>query len=150
MKNIFFSFLVMQSAFWAFAQCDGSNVQSGETSMKIKIIVGGNEFTAVMYDNGTAQSFISRLPITVNMVELNGNEKYYTFPQNLPGGTAQSPGTIYAGDIMLWSSNTLVLFYKTFSTRYSYIRIGRIENASGLETALGRGNIEVTFMVQQD
>jgi len=84
------------------------------------------------------------------MIELNGNEKYYNFPQNLPGETAQCPDTIYAGDIMLWSSNTLVLFYKTFSTRYSYIRIGRIKNTSDLETALGRGNKEVTFMVRQN
>jgi hypothetical protein len=149
MKNIFILFLVMQSAFSGCAQGNGTNVQPRENDVKIKIIVGGNEFSAVTYDNETTRAFISRLPLTVNMTELNRNEKYYNLPQNLPG-TPQSPGTIYEGDIMIWSSNTLVLFYRTFSTRYSYIRIGRIENTSGLETALGTGNIEVTFMVQQD
>ncbi|GHV91931.1 hypothetical protein AGMMS50268_24340 [Spirochaetia bacterium] len=46
---------------------------------------------------------------------------------------------------MLYSTNCIVLFYKTFSTNYSYIKIGYINNTKGLETALGRRNIEITF-----
>jgi hypothetical protein len=56
-------------------------------------------------------------------------------------------GTIRTGDLMCWSSNCLVLFYKTFSSGYSYVRLGRIEDASGLEAALGKGNTTVTFAV---
>jgi len=113
--------------------------------MRIKIIIGENEFPAIIYDNETARVFLTKLPLKVNMTELNGNEKYYTFSENLSKETAQNPGTINAGDIMLWSSNTLVLFYKTFSTSYSYIKIGRIEDTKNLEVALGRKNIDVVF-----
>ena len=78
------------------------------------------------------------------MTELNGNEKYYHFPTPLPTD-ATSPGTIQNGDLMLYSNNSSVLFYKTFKTTYSYTRIGRIENPSGIADAVGAGNVTVTF-----
>ncbi len=46
---------------------------------------------------------------------------------------------------MLWGNNTLVLFYKSFTTAYNYTRIGRIGNADGLAAALGAGNVEVSL-----
>ena len=84
------------------------------------------------------------MPITISMKELNGNEKYYELSNDLPYD-ASNPGTIQTGDLMLYGSNTLVLFYKTFSTSYSYTRLGRIDNPSGLAAALGSGNVTVTF-----
>jgi hypothetical protein len=99
-----------------------------------------------MQDNEAARALTALLPMTVTMNELNGNEKYYYLPQNLPG-TAANPGTIQTGDIMLWSSNCLVLFYKTFSTSYSYVRLGRVDNVTGFAAALGTGNIQVSFEI---
>jgi hypothetical protein len=78
------------------------------------------------------------------MIELNGNEKYFDLSHHLPAN-ASNPVTIQNGDLMLYGSNTLVLFYKTFSTSYSYTRIGRLENPAGLATALGAGNATVIF-----
>ena len=147
------SFLFFVTAFscvmTACAHGNGTDIPQKESDMKIAITIGGKAFTAVLYDNETAQAFNSKLPLTVMMNELNGNEKYYNFPQGLPGGRAQCPGTISAGDIMLWSSNCLVMFYKTFSTSYSYIKIGHIENVAGLAAALGSGNVSVTFEAAQ-
>jgi hypothetical protein len=123
-----------------------NNPPQNKETMKMKITAGGKEFTAAMQDNETARALVALLPLTVNMSELNGNEKYYNLPQNLPG-TAANPGTIQTGDIMLWSSNCLVLFYKTFSTSYSYVRLGRVDNVDGLAKALGTGNIQVSFEI---
>ena len=114
--------------------------------MKIKI--GTRTFTATLYDNATATGFKSLLPITVNMTELNGNEKYVDLPGNLPT-KASNPGTIQAGDLMLYGSSTLVLFYKTFSTSYNYTRLGRIEDTTRLAAAVGSGNVAVTFESEQ-
>src|SRR5918993_1258643 len=116
-------------------------------SMKLKISIGTNTFTATLHNNATVTSFKLRLPMTVNMEDLNANEKYFDLPNNLPTN-ASNPGTIQAGDLMLYGSNTLVLFYTTFSTSYNYTPLGRIENAAGLAAALGSGNVAVTFELQ--
>jgi len=111
--------------------------------MKIKI--GNSTFTATLYDNATATAFKSLLPLTLNMVELNGNEKYADLSRSIPIN-ASNPGTIQNGDLMLYGSSTVVLFYKTFSTSYSYTRIGKIDNVEGLATAVGfDNNVAVTF-----
>jgi hypothetical protein len=46
------------------------------TGNKMRIKVGTKKFVATLYDNATATAFKSLLPMTVNMVELNRNEKY--------------------------------------------------------------------------
>ena len=78
------------------------------------------------------------------MTELNGNEKYADLPQSLPTATFR-PGTIRTGDLLLWGSSTVVLFYETFSSSYSYTRLGRLDDPSGLAAAVGGGSARVTF-----
>ena len=116
-------------------------------NMNMVIKIGSAIFTATLTDNATTKAFKALLPMTVNMNELNRNEKYYDLPNGLPTA-ASNPETIRNGDIMLYGSRTLVLFYKTFSTSYSYTRIGTVDNPSGLENALGTENITVTFEQQ--
>ena len=115
--------------------------------MKMKITIGTNTFIATLYNNVTATSLKAKMPLTINMSELNGNEKYFDLRNNLPAN-ASNPGTIQGGDLMLYGSNILVLFYRTFSTSYNYTRIARVDNPSGLATALGSGNATVTFELQ--
>jgi hypothetical protein len=116
-----------------------------EANVKIKIKVNNTTFTANLYDNKTTKALIARFPMTVMMTELNGNEKYYYFPENLPVKNTEQPDMIHTGDIMLYSSDCLVLFYKTFSTSYSYVRLGSIPDPSLLVSELGTGKITVTF-----
>ena len=116
-------------------------------STKLKIIIGTTAFTATLYNNPTVTAFKTTLPMTVNMRDLNANEKYFDLPDNLPAH-ASNPGTIQAGDLMLYGSNTLVVFYRSFSTSYSYTPIGRIDDIAGLNSALGSGNVTVTFALQ--
>lgn len=113
--------------------------------MKIKI--GNSTFTATLYDNQAATAFKSLLPLTVSMNELNANEKYADLSRSLPTNAA-NPGKIQNGDLMLYGSSTLVLFYKTFSTSYSYTKLGRIDDVSGLVAALGTGNVSVSFELE--
>ena len=110
----------------------------------INIIIGSKTFTATLADSETGEAFAALLPLSVTMNELNGNEKYHYLSSSLPTAAYQ-PGTIYAGDLMLYGNNCVVLFYKTFNTSYSYTRIGTIDDPSGLVSALGFGNVSVRF-----
>lgn len=117
------------------------------TNNKIKITVNSKIFKALLLDTNSAKVFKEMLPLTINMSELNGNEKYYDLPNSIPTN-ASNPGTINNGDLMLYGSKTLVLFYKPFSTSYSYTKLGMVEDATGLTSALGSGNVTVTFELE--
>ena len=103
----------------------------------INIIVGSKTFTATLADSETGKAFAALLPLTVTMNELNGNEKYYYLSSSLPTAAYQ-PGTIHAGDLMLYGNNCVVLFYETFNSSYSYtpimcpsvLRKGRLQKTS--------------------
>ncbi|MDE6110389.1 MAG: hypothetical protein K2F65_00590 [Eubacterium sp.] len=111
---------------------------------RITVKIGNESFTAELYDNETAKAFAEMLPITLDMNELHGNEKYYYFNNSLPTDTSDI-GKINSGDLMLYGSDCLVLFYDSFSTNYRYTKIGHIENSSDLANAVGNGNITITF-----
>jgi hypothetical protein len=104
---------------------------------------------ATLLDNNSAKAFKEILPMTINMVELNNNEKYFDLLNSLPTNSS-NPQTINNGDLMLYGSKILVLFYKTFSTSYSYTRLGKVDDTTGLATALGSGNVTVTFSIIDD
>jgi hypothetical protein len=110
----------------------------------IRVQIGEKVFTARLEDNETAKAFVAMLPLTLEMRDLNENEKVIELSRRLPG-VVSNPGTIRLGDLMIWSSRSLVLFYKTFPTSYSYSRLGRIEDTAGLVAAVGPGAVTVTF-----
>jgi hypothetical protein len=120
---------------------------SNTVTNKLKIRIGSKAFIATLLDNPTVATFKARLPLTISMSELNGNEKLYHFSANLPSN-ASYPKKIYTGDLMIYSSNVLVLFYKSFTTPYAYTKLGRVTDTSGLEEALGAGNVTVTFELE--
>lgn len=118
------------------------------TSQTMKIEIGNQTFTATLADNEAAAAFLALLPMTVTMNELNGNEKYCNLASDLPAASYR-PGTIRSGDIMLYGSDCAVLFYETFSSSYSYTRIGQVDDPTGLTAAVGTGRVTVTFTAQE-
>ena len=110
------------------------------------MIVGERRFAITLADNEAARAFAALLPLTLDMAELNGNEKYADLPKALPT-EATRPGTINNGDLMLYGSDTLVVFYLTFSSSYAYTPLGRVDDPAGLAEALGRAGVRVVFSV---
>src|SRR4051794_36239394 len=78
---------------------------TGKTkTMNIQIKVGKKRFTATFEDNATAKAFKALLPMTMQMTELDGNEKYFRLSVNLPTN-ASTPRTIQTGDLMIYGQN---------------------------------------------
>jgi hypothetical protein len=106
--------------------------------------IGDHRFAVTLADTATALSFAALLPLNVEMSDLNGNEKHSRLPKSLPVN-ASRPGTLRTGDIMLYGSDTLVVFYLTFDSPYSYTRIGRVDDPGALQQASGPADVRVTF-----
>lgn len=129
----------------AVAETTATSTRTNE--QRISMTVGERRFTVTLADNETGRAFATRLPLTQDMPDLNDNEKHVTLSQQLPTAPFR-PGVIRNGDLMLYGSNTLVLFYLTFDSPYSYTRIGRIEDADDLAQVLGRNSARVVFAAQ--
>ncbi|TXJ30800.1 hypothetical protein EPJ65_02140 [Brachyspira aalborgi] len=119
----------------------------GDNMQNIIITIENKKYEAILYDNSTTKELIKKFPITITMGDLNGNEKYYNFSKSF-STSSENVANINKGDIMLFGDNCLVIFYKSFSTRYRYTKLGYIKNLEDLENSLGKGDIEITFILK--
>jgi len=147
-KNLICTLILLTPCLFVVANTqnltDGKNMQA----QKLNISVNNQTFKATIVDNQTSDAFIKKLPLTLDMIELNGNEKYYNpkAHEKLPVQNARA-GIINAGDLMVWdaSYNSLVLFYETFTSPYKYVKIAYVDDATNLKQALGNKNVKVKF-----
>ena len=127
------------------ASSPNSNATTKENAMQIRVSVNGTDFSATVDAGAAGQDLLARLPLTLQMEELHGNEKY-CYTGNAFNGDEEVPTTIETGDLMVFSGDCLVLFYDTFANGgWAYQRVGRIDDATGLAEACGSGTATVTF-----
>lgn len=114
----------------------------------MELLINGQSYKVNLYDNSTVNQLLERLPMTLSMDDLHQNEKYHYLNESLPTNS-ESIGMIEAGDLMLFGSDCIVLFYETFTTSYQYTRIGHLENINELKEILGNKSVEITFQSGQ-
>ena len=117
-----------------------------ETEMKLNVEVNGTIFTAALEDNAAVDAFVEMMreaPVVIEMSDYSGFEKVGPLGTSLP--TSNSQTTTQAGDIVLYNSSQIVIFYG--SNSWSYTRLGKIDDLTGWEEALGIGDVTVTFSV---
>ena len=128
----------------AVTAADASPASVRQEESRMWMTVGERRFAITLTDNAAARAFAAQLPLTLDMSELNGNEKHADLPKPLPAN-ASRPGTIRNGDLMLYGADTLVVFYLRFQSSYSYTRLGRVDDPSDLPQALGPRGVRVLF-----
>lgn len=142
-KSLFFCALSFVAGS-IYAEGEFGNMGQKSAVTEILVTISDRVFEAELMRNEASDSFLNRLPLTIDMKDLNSNEKYYYFKNKIPAN-AQSIERITVGDLVLYGDDCLVIFYKDFRTAYQYTRLGRITNTEGFVEALGFGTVKVTF-----
>ena len=120
----------------------------GETDMKMNVQVGDYTFTATLENNAAVEELLDMMkegPVTIQMDDYSGFEKVGSLGRSLT--TSNSQTTTHAGDIVLYNGNNIVMFYG--SNSWSYTRIGKIDDLSDWEKALGKGSITAVFTLTE-
>lgn len=115
------------------------------------ITVNDTTFTATLADNSSAQALVELLrngPLTIQMSDYANMEKVGPIGTTLPSNNEQI--TTGPGDIILYQSNNLVIYYDTNS--WNFTRIGKIEGVTREEllAAFGRGSVTVTLSLSDE
>lgn len=93
---------------------------------KVKVVINEIEYSMVLDNNLAAFDLLSILPTDLEMEDLNHNEKYSYLPFSLTNDDNYT-GSIKKGDVMLYQSNCVVIFYKDLETDYLYTKLGHID-----------------------
>ena len=127
---------------------DGLNKSEDTMPVEIKITVSGKSLPLNIEDNVATKALVAALreaSITYEAHDYGGFEKVGGIGRTLPSGDSQI--TTQPGDVILYASDQIVLFYG--SNSWSYTRIGKIQYGTldELKTFLqaGKGNISVTL-----
>ena len=119
-----------------------------DTEMTLQIEADGSTFTATLEDNEAVTAFVEMLedePIIIEMDDYSGFEKVGSLGTSLPASNGQM--TTQAGDIVLYNSSQIVMFYG--SNSWSYTKLAEVDDLTGWEDALGSGSVTVTFSIEQ-
>lgn len=119
-----------------------------DTEMKLQIEAGGSIFTATLEDNEAVTAFMEMLEdesIVIEMDDYSGFEKVGSLGTSLPASNSQM--TTQAGDIVLYNSSQIVMFYG--SNSWSYTKLAEVDDLTEWEDALGSGSVTVTFSIEQ-
>lgn len=120
------------------------HAQEEETVRTILVTIGDKSFSATLEVNEAAATFAALLqdaPLVLHMSDYSGFEKVGDLGATLP--TSNSQTTTQPGDFVLYGGSQIVVFYG--SNSWSYTKLGRIDDVSGWEEALGSGEVTVAF-----
>ena len=126
--------------------------ETGTEEVKAKMLrmMIGNTAVAVDWENNESVEALKALcenePLVIQMSMYGGFEQVGPIGSRLPSNDAQT--TTSAGDIVLYSSNQIVVFYG--SNSWAYTKLGHItdQDASGMAGLLSNGNVTITISME--
>ena len=120
------------------------------SKQQILIQVGENCLEAVLAENSSAQALMEMLekePLRIHMQDYANMEKVGPIGRKLP--TNDEYIHVSSGDLILYQSNSLVIYYDT--NAWSFTRLGKIENADAkqLRSILGKKDVDVVLSLKK-
>lgn len=113
---------------------------------KINISIDGRTMSATLADNAATRALVEKLtegPVTVTMSDYGGFEKVGSLPWPLPASDTQT--TAVPGDIMLYTGNSIVIFYGRNSWAYTPLGVLETSNSAEISDFVGSGSKRVTI-----
>lgn len=110
-----------------------------ENSATLRIVVGNQTLTAVLWDNPASESLLVQLPLTLEFEDYGGRELIAEPPQLITMEGMPERDSPKAGDLSYYApSNALSLTYTDLGEWAGAVRLGRIEG----DLSILRGNTE--------
>ena len=126
-------------------QDDNSTTKEDETeTMKLTLKIDNIEVDVIWSDNDSVRALknLAKVGLTINMSKYGGFEQVGSIGSTLPSSDTRI--TTNPGDIVLYSSNQIVLFYD--SNTWSYTKLGHINlSKSELTDLLGDEDVVITL-----
>lgn len=115
----------------------------------LKMMIGDTEVSVDWENNDSVEALkglCAEEPLVIHMSMYGGFEQVGSIGTRLPSDDEQTSTS--AGDIVLYSSNQIVVFYG--SNSWAYTRLGHIsdQNAAGMTDLLGNGNVTITISME--
>ena len=126
-------------------QDDNSTTKEDETeTMKLTLKIDDMEVDVIWSDNDSVKALknLAKDGLTINMSKYGGFEQVGSIGSTLPSSDTRI--TTNPGDIVLYSSNQIVIFYD--SNTWSYTKLGHINlSKSELTDLLGDEDVVITL-----
>ena len=115
----------------------------------LKMMIGDTKVSVDWENNDSVEALkglCAEEPLVIHMSMYGGFEQVGSIGTRLPSDDEQTNTS--AGDIVLYSSNQIVVFYG--SNSWAYTRLGHIsdQNAAGMTDLLGNGNVTITISLE--
>ena len=124
---------------------DNSTTKEDETAnMKLTLKIDGIEVDVIWADNDSVKALknLAKDGLTINMSKYGGFEQVGSIGSTLPSSDTRI--TTSPGDIVLYSSNQIVIFYD--SNTWSYTKLGHINlSKSELTDLLGDEDVVISL-----
>lgn len=117
------------------------------TNMELTLKINDIEVDVIWTDNDSVRTLknLAKDGLTINMSKYGGFEQVGSIGSTLP--SADTRITTNPGDIVLYSSNQIVLFYD--SNTWSYTKLGHINlSKSELSDLLGDEDVVITLILK--
>ncbi len=116
----------------------------------LQMMIGEAKVNVSWEDNDSVaalKALCKDAPLTIQMSEYGGFEQVGPIGTRLPSADVQT--RTFAGDIVLYSSSQIVVFYG--SNSWAYTRLGHIidQDASGMAALLGGGDVTITISMEE-